>query len=704
MINTQVPINLVKMARQAAGLSQTDLAQRLKVSPSVISRLESTEFTDGQMARRYLAAVDTDLASGVVNFYEQAWRFTERPHFLHPARDALWAAEDALRVLDEFERSEQFDEILGDPLSKLRNRITTEADFVRHVEHGLAFVGDIGVGKTTALSFFLNLVSSDKAGKPQCVFPTGSGRTTVCEVAIRMAPAFGIAVNCLDEEEIRRLVSDLVVGLKTGKSGLPSELARVIRNMADLREIPVRPKDGVGKPKLVDRMKELIDAYEDTDRAIAEVISRMKLDSRTEAQMILSENSEGSIDWLATNISKINFGLHSRFSVPHRITVLLPLKALHEPYLLSVIDTKGVEGTTQRPDLKTHIDDSRTVTVLCTKFSDAPGSTAISIIKELIDSGSDGLDSERIRLLVLTRDDEALKIVGGAGSNPDSAEEGYVIREAQIYQQLATEGLPALPVNFYNVGTDKPEEVWNWLMSGIECLRENKTVRLKRLVGAAHDFVVNSDVAKTRQARRSVADTVQAVMERFRTLPQIVRPAHQNLVAEAQKTHPSSIAASVNRRGDWENFHATHILGVGVRIDANLRTHQIFVRIDEQIEGLKSKYARLVDIHQFLESIQDDVSEYKQEFLNKAALTGRVSFAPLLREAGDLWQNCRGLYGAGTGYRVNVSDVLREYFEANPNAQETAAKVEASVAEIWISAVIDRLGKAASLKEAEVPL
>jgi hypothetical protein len=71
-------------------------------------------------------------------------------------------------------------------------------------------------------------------------------------------------------------------------------------------------------------------------------------------------------------------------------------------------------------------------------------------------------------------------------------------------------------VSFYNVGADDPEEVWNWLTAGIQRLRENKTTRIKHLVAAARDFVINSDVAKTRQARRSIADTMQAFVERLR--------------------------------------------------------------------------------------------------------------------------------------------------------------------------------------------
>lgn len=696
-MHAQVPTSVLKIVREAAGFGQVDLARSLEVNQSVVSRLEATEFTDPQMARRYLTALGTGLSKEALRFYNQSWRFSERPSFLHPDRDALRAAEEALQVLDTFESSEKFDEILQDPLSKLRNRLLNEADYIRHSEHGLAFIGDIGVGKTTALSFVMNLVTTEKAGKRQSVFPTGSGRTTVCEVAIKIAPAFGIAVESLSEEEIRRLVSDLIVGLKTGKTGLPSELARVIRNMADLRETTVRSKDGKGKPKLVDQMKELIEAHDDTDRVVAEVISRMKLDGRTETQLILSENAEGSLEWLASNISKINFGQHPGFSVPQRITVLLPLKALREtPYLLSVIDTKGVEGTTQRPDLKSQTDDARTVTVLCSKFSDAPGSTPISIIRELIESGSDAVDSDRLCLLVLVREDEAVKIVNGSGGNPETTEEGYAIREAQIDQQFAMEGLPTLPVYFYNVGTEQPEEVWNWLTARIERLREQKKIRLDRLVSAAHDLVTNSDVARTKQARLAISETLNAAAVRFKSLPPTIRPAHQNLAAEAKKTHQSSIAASVNRRGDWSNFKATHILGVGVQIDANLRTRESFVRIDEHIESLKTKYAHLVDVRQFLDSLKDDIADWRQEFLNKAALTGRVSFAPLLKDASDLWRECDRLYGAGSGYRASISDVLTRYFEENSDARATVAKVETSMAEIWLEAVINPLAKAAA--------
>lgn len=691
-MSATIPISLLVMARKKADLSQTQLATALQVAASVVSRLEATEQADVQMAKRYLSAINSEFGGQILEFFNQKWRCIERPPFMHPNRDTLWASEQAMQALDRFQESPQFDVILQDPLSRLKSRILTEISFIYHMEHGIAFIGEIGVGKTTALSFVTNLVMEEKSGELKSVFPTGSGRTTVCEVAIKIAPTFGIAVDSLAEEDVRALVADLVRSLQTGHGGLPSELERVIRSMSDLRRIPSRAKE---KVKAIDHLKDMVEASDDVDQVVAEVISRMKLDTRTEAQMILSESAEGSIEWLATNIAKINYGQHPSFSVPTRITVLMPLNALREtPYRLSVIDTKGVEGTTQRPDLKAQIDDPRTVTVLCSKFADAPGNAPLSILREVIDAGSDAVDSERLCLLVLPRDDEALKIIDDTGSNPSSAEEGYAVREAQIDQQFATEGLPTIPMNFFNVGKDRPEDVWTWLTSMIEKIRANKVAKIHRLVQASQDLIANCDVAKTRQARLTIAETMEQAADRFASLPGIKRHAHLNLVEQAKKTHQSSIAASINRRGKWDNFPIAHILGIGVQKDANLRTRDSFIRLDEQIEGLKTKYSHLHDIKEFLESVQDEMAELKQTFLKRAALIGRVSYSPYLEQADGLWTDCSNRYGVGTGYRVDVSDIFFTHFEGDSEAQNANDKVQSSLQKFWQDLVITSLRQA----------
>jgi transcriptional regulator with XRE-family HTH domain len=697
----QIPTNLLRLAREKAGLSQANVALELGVNASVVSRLEASDQADAKMAGRYLGVLKSELANEIIAFFSDRWRHIERPDFQHPDRAVIWDAERALQTLETFEKSSQFDSILEDPLRKLRTRIVSEVDFIRQKEHGIAFVGEIGVGKTTALSFVTNLITEDKE-QPKSIFPTGSGRTTVCEVAIKIAPAFGIAVDCLTEDQIRRLVTDLINGLKFGKNGLPSELERVIRSMADLRRVTVRAKKPSEKPTTVDHLKDLIDKFDDVDAVIGEVMARMKLESRTENQMILSRDTEGSMEWLASNISKINYGQHPKFSVPHRITVLLPLEALREtPFLISVIDTKGVEGTTQRPDLMAQIEDPRTVTVLCCKFSDAPGGVPLSIIRETLDSGSDALDAERLCLLVLPRENEALKIVNDSGDTPTEVEEGYAVREAQIDQQFATDGLPNIPINFFQVGLDEPEDVWHWLTSRIEAIRAAKVERIRRHVSAAEGLVKNADVAKTRQARRTIADAIAKAADRFRVLPNVVRPAHLNLVAEAKKTHQNSVAASVNRRGKWENFPVAHILGQGVRIDVNFRTRDTFVRIDEAIEGLKDDFAHLGDVAQFLENLKDDVGEWRKEFLLRVALAGRTLYSPYLNQAAEMWEKCEKRYGAGSGYRVDVSSIFQDQFESDEGALATSQKVEHQIAAIWNQIILEPLENAASFDDEE---
>ncbi|MBZ0147437.1 MAG: hypothetical protein K8F62_07825 [Pseudorhodoplanes sp.] len=472
--------------------------------------------------------------------------------------------------------------------------------------------------------------------------------------------------------------------------------------MADLRRVIVRAKKPSEKPTTVDHLKNLIDKFDDVDAVIGEVMARMKLESRTETQMILSQDTEGSMEWLSSNISKINYGQHPKFSVPHRITVLLPLEALREtPFLISVIDTKGVEGTTQRPDLMAQIEDPRTVTVLCCKFSDAPGGVPLSIIRETLDAGSDALASERLCLLVLPRNDEALKIVNDSGVTPADTAEGYTVREAQIEQQFATDGLPSIPINFFQVGSDEPEDVWHWLTSRIEAIRAAKVERIKRHVAAAHNLITNADIAKTREARRTIADTIAKAAERFRALPNVVRPAHLNLVTEAKKTHQNSIAASVNRKGNWDNFPVAHILGQGVRIDVNLRTRDTFVRIDEAIEGLKDDFSHLGDVAQFLDNLKDDVEEWRKDFLTRVALAGRNLFSPYLSEATEMWEKCEKRYGGGAGYRIDVSGIFQEQFESDAGAMTASQKVESQVAAIWEQIIIDPLQSASSFDDEE---
>lgn len=274
-----VPTAALRKARENAGIKQGEMAKLLGVSSnSVVSRLEKSEQTEWPMAERYLKAIGTEDSLAILDYYARQWRISKRPDFRHPDRDALWQAELALQSLEIFEANQGFDELLRAPLNFIRSTLLATAEYVGRTDHSLAWIGTVGIGKTTALSHLTNLVLPGPDGRPRQIFPASGGRTTTSEVVVRRAPAFGVAVDPRSEDDVRLLVSDLVEAVALGKGGIATELDRAVRNMAELhkRKNPNDPK------ALIDPIKEMIDASPDAlDDVTHAIVARMRLEQRT---------------------------------------------------------------------------------------------------------------------------------------------------------------------------------------------------------------------------------------------------------------------------------------------------------------------------------------------------------------------------------------------------------------------------------------
>ncbi|UIK01569.1 helix-turn-helix domain-containing protein (plasmid) [Rhizobium leguminosarum] len=394
-----VPTAALKKAREAANINQTEMAKRLGVSSnSVVSRLENSETTDQAMAERYLKAIGTEQSLAMLDYYSREWKITKRPDYRHPNRDPLWQAETALQSLDTFESGE-FDALLREPLNFLRNNLISTADYVWQTDHALAWIGVVGIGKTTALSHLTNLILSGSDGRPRPIFPASGGRTTTSEVVVRPGPAFGVAVEPKTEDEIRILVGEIVDAAVDGKGGVSTEIDRAIRNMAGLP----KGRDPNDPKILIDPIKDLIgERPESREDVVHSIVSRMKLEQRTETQLLLSENDTGGLEWLSKVVTDINFGRHSRFSLPQRVTVFVPKSAMRKSaFDLTIIDTKGIHGATDRRDLQAMYINPRTLNILCCAFNDAPGQETLNILKGLLDTGSDAIERHRVMLLVL---------------------------------------------------------------------------------------------------------------------------------------------------------------------------------------------------------------------------------------------------------------------------------------------------------------
>lgn len=692
-----IPTLVLKRAREDAGLKQTAMAERLSVSGSVISRMERSETTDETMARRYLEAVDTSASRDILEFYGREWRLSERPTVLHPDREILWAGEQALQRLEKFESSADYDALLAAPLSLIRTNLETSASFLGHTDHAMAWIGTVGIGKTTALSNLTNLVIPGKNNIPQPVFPATGGRTTTSEVVIRIAPAYGIAVEPKSEDETRLLVTEMVRAVAENKGGISTELDRSIRNMADIKK-QKNPEDIRNQ---IDPITAMIKSAEGVqDDVVEEIVNRMRLGERTETQLILSETNEDGLKWLSKNITAINFGQDPRFSIPQRVTVFVPESAVRRsPYQLSIIDTKGMHVTTERSDLQALTNDPRTLTVLCCGFNDAPGADPMKLMKRIAELGSDAIERHRVVVLVLPQGDQAMKIVDDSGEPPESFEHGYAIRAAQVQDSLVEAGIGRLPVLFFNAIGDSAAKVWDQLNQQVGIIRQHQVERLARFVTLSEDLVTNADAARIQQARIAIEAEALAMAKAYGPLPSSARPAHQTLIDEIKIGHSSSIAASIARRGAWDNFEIHHMIGTGVRTDANRRSNDHMLKISGRLEGLEEKFAALPEVKGLLETLREDISDWRQEFLTRALSVGRNTFKPYLDGSIEFWSDLGARYGQGKGYRDDVATMVANWFESTPALDEARRRVDARLGDAWNELVIARLVEATAVGE-----
>ena len=691
-IRHPIPQEVLRHVRERGKVSQATIAAGMGTVPSVLSKLQRAEEVEAELAERFLDAVGTPLAAEVRDYYSRAWRMSEPPSFLHPDRETLWLTDGALYNLAQFEKSKRFHPILRGPIDLLRGELLATQQYLLRRDHVVAWVGDIGVGKTTALAHAVGLLVGDGRSQRRPAFPVGAGRTTICETEVRVSSTYGVAVETYPDDEIVKLTHDLVAGLAPGAAGVgvPAEITRALRSMADMRvRREVAADDEV---QIIDPIRELLDGGLGVDETVDRVLAAMRLPERKERQALLPEGSLDGLNWLASLVTKINNGQDPRFGIPHRITVLTPSDNLAaDGQLLSVVDTRGLEGTTQRDDLIKHRDDPRTLVVLCAKFADAPGTSATRFLEDTRGSGSDARERNRICLLVLPRGEEALQLPG-LDEPVKSRQEGYALRKQDVAQALVKAKAGGTPVYFFDAHADNPVKIWDQLRGQVALMRKAYADRSMGAVEGVTNLIDNVDLVRTTEARRQIEQGADNLLTLVKALPDTIRPAHLNLLDQLEVTHHSSVAASMGREGDWDNFDIPSILGTGVRMDANKRSDSHMNRIVFKLEEFETEHRELRDVVKSVQVLRGLLAEGRQDFLQAARTIGADVYGALLGKTRDVWKKSEDRYGQGPGYKQDVAGYWREFFEEGEDAQIDARRsVDRRLQKAWEQHVLARL-------------
>lgn len=702
--------------RELAGLTQAELATRLGVSQTVVSRTESGERRlENAEFHHFAEAIGTEEARGMETRRCREWKELRRPPLGHPDHDLLWTAEVALRDLGTLLDQPDIAQTFARRIEVLRGEIEAAAMQLLKRECSLVFIGTVGVGKTSAICHVTDLaVSKPGSLRPSPVLDVGAGRTTLCEVHIRTGPA-SIVIEPSTDSELRAHVADfadkILNATKEGSASgtahddqiMSREVERAIRNMADLRRPSGRRIEGRQTSDPARELARRVVAEEQgrggggggaQDVALRlqfEILSRMRVDRRQRRDVRWDEGAGiAPLPWLRSEFHRINTGNNPEFTIPTRIDVFVdgPLIPTEEDVEVSIVDTKGIDETVARADLERHIGASHTVLVLCCGFNEAPGKEATDLLRRASEAGTEGNGLQGV-VLGLPKFDEALQMLDDAGEAVESVEEGYRLKTGvvkdTVHQSL---GFSDFSVRFFNSHEDDPVDVRRDLNERIRMVFDGYRSDVDELVASAGGLVANYQDEQAQEIVRQAAKLVKSWVDNNMDLNSVEQEAERSLLGAVKGAHPATIHATMRRKGGWYNLDYGHHLAYGARlvVSSVLRSRvRAFGDLCDTFLGPEEHH----HAQAILKQARRVLERASQAATERARLLGETSFHNGLEAEKEFWGKGMRRWGGGAGYVEDILDMNRSWFSDNGELNED---VKTMVRREWTRATQEVLG------------
>ncbi len=689
-------------ARGEAKLTQKQVAESLGVHQSRISRLEQGEGADRSEYHRYLEVIGTTEAQRLSQALSVEWKHLPRPSLRHPDLGVLIDTECALERLDSFRQGPSIPQVLAGQADLLFRRLQGFGDFLLRLEHRITYVGEIGVGKTTAACRQAGLVldagtAHDLRGM---LLDTGGGRTTLCDVLVRTGERFALQVDPVPDEEVYRYVAELCRAIMERKDGEAvgasavdyrpaEEIERALRNMADL----LRPTRRKGGPPVVDPAATLASSFGKLEDFQAEFASRLTLWRRTRRSIHFEgADPQAGRQWLRDTFTQINNGRHADFSLPGRIVLTVPFDLVSgTPFEISLTDTRGVDGSAIRPDIVAQLKDRRALLVLCSKWGSAPDPSLQELLKHVADTEVDPALLSRVVVLVLARAGDALSMRHDSGESAADIDDGYEIKKAHVEDALQRIDLLGVDVTLFDAASDDPGELTAFLGGKIATLRGAQAGAARQTIDAVDQMLRNVEKAQALAALAAIGNELTIFADRHARLREARRPVHNRLLEAIRTRHPRTVWATTRRAGTFWNFDAYQHLGDGASAEAKRRAGQVIAGLREIIAN-KLADPEMESAHGFLGQLLDDIDRWESDFVRAARHHAVSVFKPVLADAADLWGRCEGMYGVRAPYRVAVADEIGAWFEAREELQD---EIDRRVQRGWRTSVLEPLRTAA---------
>lgn len=676
--------------RERTGMKQAELARRITWSPAVLSRIEAGDraISDEELTT-LLEAIGTGEAADLAVILHRDWRYLPRPPLDHPDQHLLWRAEQMTAELQAAGTTPGTPAAFRTRLDEYVKEIRRLADMLLRREHQIAFIGQIGIGKSTAICRATSIEVAGSQGRTVPVLEAGAGGITLCEVHLGLGPGYGIVVEPRTQDDIRSDVEDFVDQLmhpgvsaadEDGSPAVPREIERVIRNMAGLTQ--KRTKGADGKWVRSDPAKDLAAQFPARRDLVVELLTRMSLhrrDRRDEWHTPML--AAPPLEWMKTTFELINNGRHPEFSVPARIDLIVPELLEVTDLDVSIIDTRGIDQPAARADLEALLEDPHTVSILCSGFNDAPSDSIKHLLQRARAINNTQIDSN-IGVLVLPRPGEALAMKDETGLQAETAEEGYELKDEQVHKALTTYRLSESPTFFFNSMEDEPEGLRAFLCERVSQSRGQFQCQLADVLDRMKVVLDNAEQEQAQAVQRDAGKHLASWIRQNLAPPAVREHVHDTLLAEIRRAHASTVNAAVRREGEWRSLSYTHQLGFGARKLA-------VAALQESVTGFTVLCQTLSDsmpeASELLTQAQQLMNTAYDELLRKIQLASATLYGTQLRQAPQFWADNAAEWGQGPGYLGRVVDHNREWF-VDPQRRDV---------EEYLAAVLEREWRAA---------
>jgi transcriptional regulator with XRE-family HTH domain len=694
--------SLLAEVRGASGLTQRAIAERMSGNQTRISRIEAGD-GDATDTDAYLAAIGTPQASYLRELLKLDWNNLPRPSLRHRDLESLIAVEQGLTRVREFLIDDQIPKVLAGQAQLLERRLEEAGQYLLSLDHEVVYVGEIGVGKTTAACRQAGLVLDEAtaADLKGMLLDTGGGRTTLCDVRVEPGEHFALSVAPVSDEEIYKLVGEVCRSLYEKISDEPSqsiaefkpaeEVERALRNMAGLLR-PARARRGAATAP--DPAIELAKSFSSLETFTAEFAARLSLWRRGRKSIEFDgvDENDGK-QWLRSTFTAINNGRHSDFSLPDRVTVTVPFALFPDSRLsIAVVDTRGVDGSAVRPDILEHLKNPRAITLLCSKWGSAPDPSAQTLLTHINETDADPALLERIAVIALARQGDALSMRHDSGDAAEDTEDGYDIKLGQIDDALQKIKLAGINAFAFDASTDEPPQLTQFVLERISAVRGAQADAAKATIAAIDEMIENQEQATALAALNAVSGRLSRYAERNAKLGMLRRPAYDRLLGAVTSLHARTVWAASRRNGRFWNFNVYQYLGDGAAAEAKAASSKVIAGLTAIIESDLDN-EEFNSVRGFLQQVQANAAQWDADFVNAARHHAVVIYSTPMRQDKDLWDSCEVNYGLGIGhYRDGVADHLRDWFENRTDLRE---ELQRRIARAWKTSFIAPLKKAA---------